>query len=91
MKNMKQEIVISKKFKEQMDNLNVLDQIEKPCSNAFAGTVRKIDDELYVLHDAHGAEVCGILDCKSFMEALMDTDVAHLWAYDNKKKYGVAN
>ena len=91
MKNMKQEIVISKKFKEQMDNLNVLDQIEKPCSNAFAGTVRKIDDELYVLHDTHGAEVCGILDCKSFMEALMDTDVAHLWAYDNKKKYGVAN
>lgn len=91
MENMKQEVVISQKFKDQLDKLNILEQIEKPCTNAFPGTVRKIDDDLFILYDNRGAEVCGLLDCKSFMEALMDTDVSHLWAYDNSKKYGAAN
>lgn len=91
MANMKQEIVISQKFRDQLNKLNILEQIEKPCINAYAGTVRKIDDDLYILYDNHGAEVCGLLDCQSFMEALMDTDVSHLWAYDNNRKYGAAN
>lgn len=91
MENMKQEIVISQKFRDQLSKLNILEQIEKPCTNAYAGNVRKIDEDLYILYDHRGTEVCGLLDCKSFMEALMDTDVSHLWAYDNNRKYGAAN
>ena len=54
MEHMKQDIVISKKFKEQLDKLNIREQIENPCTNAYAGTVRKIDDDLHVLYDNQG-------------------------------------
>ncbi len=85
------EVVISQNFKTQMDNLNIMDQLQKNCTPSYKGNVTKIDDGLYLLKDTKGNDVCGILDCQSFLEALMDTDIAHLWSFDNRKKIGTAN
>lgn len=91
MKNIKPEIVISEKFQQQVEGLNIYDQIQKSSEASFAGSIQRIDEELYILKDDQGNDVCGILDCRSFMEALMDTDVSHLWTMDNRKKLGTAN
>jgi hypothetical protein len=79
MNNAQQEIIISDKFREQTESMNIYSQLQKQGTAAFGGSVTKVDDELYILKDESGKDICGILDCKSFMEALMDTEVAHLW------------
>jgi len=90
MKNLKKEIVISRKFQEQLDSLNIYEQLTKKTVTRFKGSVQKVDDELYVLKDTKGHDVCGILDCESFLEALMDTEVAHLWVPKGEKS-GLSN
>ena len=79
MKNLKKEVVISKKFKEQVEGMSIYQQVQKTGSVSYKGSVSKVDDDLYIIHDKRGRDICGVLDCKSFMEALMDTEVAHLW------------
>lgn len=88
---MKNEVIISENFQKQLQSLNILDHVQKKCTIDFAGSIVKLDEGLYILKDKKGKDVCGILDCNSFMEALLDTDIAHLWAYDNRKKIGTAN
>ncbi|MDR1997526.1 MAG: hypothetical protein LBQ83_04305 [Candidatus Margulisbacteria bacterium] len=92
MKNMKKaEIIISDKFQDNMQNMSMYAHLSKKSELCYKGSVKKVDNELYILHDEQGRDVCGILDQKSFMEALLETDVAHLWAFDNRKKIGTGN
>ncbi len=84
-------VVISNNFQKQLESMNIVDQVQKRGEFFAEGNILKLDDGLYLLKDQHGQDVCGILDCRSFMEALLDTDISHLWAYDNRKKIGTAN
>jgi len=92
MKRMKKaEIIISEKFQTNMQNLNMYEHLTKKCAACYKGSIKKVDNDLYILRDAAGRDVCGILDQKSFIEALLETDVAHLWIGNNKKKPGTSN
>lgn len=88
---MKKEIIISDKFQTQLEELNIVEQLQHKGTTNYPGSILKLEEGLYLLKDDQGQDVCGILDCDSFMEALMDTDISHLWAYDNCKKIGTAN
>ncbi len=88
---MKKEIIISDKFQNQLEELNIVEQLQNKGTTNYPGSILKLEEGLYLLKDTQGNDVCGILDCDSFMEALMDTEISHLWAYDNRKKIGTAN
>lgn len=76
----KTNVIISEKFLKQMKDLNMVNHIKSPCKKGYKGTIRKISDDLYVLKDKTGEDVCGLLDGATFYSALMETDVAHLFA-----------
>jgi hypothetical protein len=87
----KAEIIISNKFRDNMQSLNMYSHLTKKGEACYKGSIKKVDNDLYILRDPDGRDICGILDQKSFMEALLETDVAHLWTFDNKKKLGTGN
>ena len=92
MKNInKAEIIISEKFQANMRNLNMYAHLTKRSEASYKGSVKKVADDLYILCDTEGRDICGILDQKSFIEALMETDVAHLWINNNKQQPGASN
>ena len=92
MKRMKKaEIIISEKFQKNMQAMSIYSHLSKNNERCFKGDIKKVDNDLYILHDEEGRDICGILDQKSFMEALMETDVAHLWTCNNKKRLGTSN
>jgi len=73
-------VIISEKFLAQMKELNMIEHIKNPCRAGYKGSIRKISNELYVIKDQQGEDVCGLLDGATFYSALMETDVAHLFA-----------
>ena len=92
MKRMKKaEIIISAKFQTNMQAMSIYSHLSKTSERCFKGDIKKVDKDLYILHDEQGRDICGILDPRSFMEALLETDVAHLWTGNNKKKLGTSN
>ncbi len=76
----KAEVIISDKFLKQLQEMRIQSHMIAPCTKAYPGDVRKLSDELHVLEDSSGKDVCGLLDGKTFYSALMETDVAHLFA-----------
>ncbi|MDR2431163.1 MAG: hypothetical protein LBD99_02790 [Candidatus Margulisbacteria bacterium] len=84
-------VIISSKFQANMQEMSIYAHLAKKNSACYPGSIKKVDNELYILRDAAGRDVCGILDQKSFMEALLETDVAHLWIGNNSKKRGTGN
>ena len=62
-----------------MEHMNMYEHLTKKSTRCFTGSVKKLDNDFYVVLDEHGKDVCGMLDQKSFMDALLETDVAHLW------------
>ena len=87
----KAEVIISNKFQTNMQAMNIYAHLSKTNERSFKGDIKKVDNDLYILRDEQGHDVCGILDQRSFMEALLETDVAHLWVSNNKKKLGTSN
>jgi len=92
MKKMKKaDVIISAKFQTNMNAMSIYTHLSKSSERCFNGKVKKVDNDLYIICDEQGRDICGILDQKSFMEALLETDVSHLWTGNNKKKLGTSN
>lgn len=90
MKMKNTDVIISSKFQENMQAMNIYAQLSKSNETCFRGNIKKVDKDLYILRDEKGRDICGILDQRSFMEALLETDVSHLWISNNKKR-GTSN
>jgi len=86
-----EEVVISDRFKEKAVEYKIYEQFQKMEQAAYKGSILRLEEDLYILRDKNNNDICGILDPQSFYEALMDTDVSHLWCFDNKVKKGAAN
>ena len=80
MKKTNTQVILSEKFQKSMEHMNMYEHLTKKSQRCFGGTVKKLDNDFYVVLDEQGKDVCGMLDQKSFMEALLETDVAHLWS-----------
>ena len=79
MKKTNTTVILSEKFQQSMQHMNMYEHLTKKDKSCYKGSVKSLDTELYILQDENGSDVCGLLDQKSFMEALLETDVAHLW------------
>jgi Fe2+ or Zn2+ uptake regulation protein len=79
MKKTYTQVILSEKFQQSMKHMNMYEHLSKTDQSCFKGGIKTMYPELYVLQDENGCDVCGLLDQKSFMEALLETNVAHLW------------
>lgn len=76
----KTNVILSDKFLKQLKDFKMFLHLKSPCQKGFKGSLRTISKDLHVLQDSAGNDVCGILDGETFYNALMETDVAHLFA-----------
>ncbi|MDR1452387.1 MAG: hypothetical protein LBJ25_00220 [Candidatus Margulisbacteria bacterium] len=79
MKRTNTTVILSEKFQQGMRHMNMYEHLTKKDESCYKGSIKSLNSELYILRDENGQDVCGLLDQKSFMEALLETDVAHLW------------
>ena len=86
---MSSNVVISKKFKTKLESMNMLKQSSNLCIKMQkSGLVSKIEDGLYIILDQSTESEVGILDPRSFWEAILSTNLANFW---NVKKKALSN
>lgn len=76
-------VVISQKYLNQIADLNITEHIINPSSKKGSGDIKALSDSIYLLKDETGRGVCGIMDPRTFYEALIESDVAHLFSKGN--------
>jgi len=77
-------IVISEKYLRQIADLNITEHMINPSNRRGRGDIKSLSDSIYLMKDESGEGICGIMDAKTFFEALIESDVAHLFS---KGKY----
>ncbi|MFC1517811.1 hypothetical protein ACFL5G_04550 [Candidatus Margulisiibacteriota bacterium] len=82
---MNKEIIISNKFMNRFEKLNILHQDVNLCKKLQnGGYVKTLEKDLYVIFDSRGSNGIGILDPQTFWQAVQSTGIATFWDPERK-------